>query len=297
MKNRKSKNQGLRFNETRTLRYIHFFLGLILVAAGTLRLYDFGFGTQEDDLSALLFGVLSEAELFAGIWLLWGGRPEQTRPWVIAVFAGFWVASAFHVLTGRCSCGCFGSTAVNPWFALVFNLAAIAILLKWQPSKSGDGTMTASGAIGYALIALLVGIAGIGGQSLVAAAGTATRNGHPLEDSRLIFAGNGGNLEVTTDHVGVFHLPPARPGRYTVTAPVTESLSDSKPDSPKSGLLEKTVLEKYQRKSYGIAARRKGQQESQKELSAVAKRELDRTPVAVKLNDCSSRNIVLNFPS
>ena len=117
---------------------------------------------------------MAEVEVFGGGWLVWGAHPEQARPWVVAVFAGLWLSALIQVLAGRCSCGCFGSVAISPWFVLIFDTIVLAVLLKWGATESRTETsFTPPSVVGLTLAALCVGAAGIGRQSLFTVTGTA----------------------------------------------------------------------------------------------------------------------------
>jgi hypothetical protein len=69
------------------------------------------------------------------------------------------------------------------------------------------------------MLALVVGIGGWRQADLVTVAGTATADGHPLQEAALMFTGDSGRLVLRTDHDGRFRLPLVRPGQYAVSAP------------------------------------------------------------------------------
>ena len=46
------------------------------------------------------------------------------------------------MLSGRCSCGCFGSLCINPWYVLAFDLAVVVLLLRLRPvDRSSEDRM------------------------------------------------------------------------------------------------------------------------------------------------------------
>jgi hypothetical protein len=72
---------------TRTLRHVHVTLGLILIVAGLLKLYDAVVAPQEDDVATLLQILGPDAAVLGGLWLLSGTDPEPKRLWAAAAFA------------------------------------------------------------------------------------------------------------------------------------------------------------------------------------------------------------------
>jgi hypothetical protein len=197
-------------------------LGLVLLAAGTLKLYEVAFEAHDDSTSPLSLMVFSEAELLGGIWMVGGFDPERIRRWAVAAFIGLALSSLFQALAGKCSCGCFGSLSVNPWFTLVFDLAAVAALLGSRPPGEPQALFPDYPLHGFGLaaIALLIGVAGWRQADLVTVAGTVmTADGRPLEEATLTFTGASGNIVLRTDYHGNFHMPLVRPGVYAVAAP------------------------------------------------------------------------------
>src|SRR4051794_11365872 len=90
-------------------------LGLVPIAAGSMKLYELAFEGGDGSLSILLLMIYAEAELLGGFWMLAGLAPARTRRWAFAAFTGLAAASLSQGLAGKCSCGCFGSLSVNPW--------------------------------------------------------------------------------------------------------------------------------------------------------------------------------------
>ena len=218
------------------LRLVHRFLGVVLIAAGAVKLYDFATETKDESAVSMVFMTFAEAELLGGLWLVAGLDPLKAHPWAVAAFGGFGAISLVQVLAGKCSCGCFGSLTVSPWFALVFDLAAIAALLMCHPfidveamSSDNPGRL-----IGLALVPLIIAIAGWQQSTLVTVAGTATVGDKPLEEVSLTFHGGSGPLVVRTTEEGEFYLPCVRPGRYTVSRAGVEPVPESEPGARKT---------------------------------------------------------------
>ena len=203
----------------RFLRRIYMVLGLALAAAGAATLYESFSAVQEDDLAMVSQLLLSEAELIGGLWLLVGARAEPAHPWVTAAFVGFWATSACHVLSGRCSCGCFGSLSINPWYVLAFDLAVVVLLLRLRPvdRSSEDRSIPTSRLGALLLTAALLGAAGSWIPPLVTVTGFATLRGQPLRDVPLDLGVETFHTKILTDHEGSFSLPPLRPGHYRVS--------------------------------------------------------------------------------
>lgn len=226
-----SKNRG-KDRTTAPTRGIPFWvvrsvLGLVLMVAGALKLYELAFeGLDESNLTLLLIGF-SEAELLGGIWMVGGFDPERTRWWAVAAFAGLAISSYFQARAGKCSCVCFGSLSVNPWFVLFFDVAAVAALLGSRPCSGTEGWHPADRLhfLGLGILALAIGTVGWRQADLVTVAGMATAGGRPLEEASLTFTGGSGKIVLRTDHDGNFRLPLVRPGLYAVSGPARESAS------------------------------------------------------------------------
>lgn len=84
---------------------VHFLLGLVLIVAGTLKLYELCYEAQDESVQTLLLMFFAEIELLGGIWMAAWFDPHRTRCWAAAAFAGLAVASLFQAIAGKCSCG------------------------------------------------------------------------------------------------------------------------------------------------------------------------------------------------
>jgi hypothetical protein len=113
-------------------------LGLVLVVAGALKLYELAFEAQDESTPTTLLMVFAKAEILGGLWIVVGADPIQTRRWALAAFVGLALASLLQALAGKCSCGCFGTLSVNPWLVLVFDLTGVGSLLGSRPRGDPD---------------------------------------------------------------------------------------------------------------------------------------------------------------
>lgn len=231
---------------------VRLFLGSVLVAAGAIKLYELGFESQDQSAPTLLLMVFAEFEFLGGLWLLLGLKPEQTRRWTAAAFAGLALASLFQVVSGKCACGCFGRLSISPWLALLFDLLAVAALLGSRPPVGSESASFASpmSLAGLAMLALVVGIGGWGQADLVSVAGMATADGKPMEESTLTFTGESGRIDVRTDPDGRFRLPFVRPGQYAVFAPgrvVIQPVAQPQPAAKGRGT--KKEMRQFERRS------------------------------------------------
>ncbi len=196
-------------------------LGLVLIVAGALKLYQLAFESQDESMPALFLILFAEAELLGGIWMLSGVDAEKTRKWAVAAFAGLAISSLIQAFAGKCSCGCFGAIAVNPWSAAVFDLGAIALLLLSWPRATSGATTTRSRwlYVGLVSFSLVVTAGGWSQSTTVSLAGKATRGDRPVQETTLTFTGDSGRIVVRTDHDGHFRLHSVHPGLYAVSTP------------------------------------------------------------------------------
>lgn len=125
--------------QVRITRYgvVRVILGLILLTAAGLK----GFQVATEPVAEtglltsrwFLIGLV-EFELFLGLWLLAGLYPRGTWRAALLCFSAFASVSLYKTLSGEVSCGCFGKVPVNPWYALLLDLTAIAALVCWRPA-------------------------------------------------------------------------------------------------------------------------------------------------------------------
>lgn len=230
--------------------FVRLCLGSVLATAGAIKLYELGFEAQDESTSTYFLMAFAEFELLAGLWMLLGLESEQTRRWSAAAFGGLALASLSQALSGKCSCGCFGSLPISPWFALLFDLLAVTALLG---SRLPAGSDTASfpspmPLVGMAMLALVVGLGGWVQADLVSVAGMATADGKPLEESMLTFIGESGRIVLRTDHDGRFQLPFVHPGQYALFAPsLMATRSAAKPEPVAKGRGKKNMRQSEQR--------------------------------------------------
>jgi hypothetical protein len=120
----------------RRREFVYGFFALVLLLAAGLKAYAFFVGkTIEDgwsnDPKLKLLSI--EWEVVLGLFLLFG-RSEFYR-WLLVflTFLSFAFVSGALGIKGAASCGCLGRIHVNPWWMLVFDLAALAVLLSMRP--------------------------------------------------------------------------------------------------------------------------------------------------------------------
>jgi hypothetical protein len=196
-------------------------VGLTLAAGGAWTLSDASRAVQPKDAAAALTGVVAAVECVAGLWLAVRNPSERARSWAVAVFLGLWAASLAQAGLGRCSCGRFGSLAINPWYAVAFDLLAVVVLLRGDSPAAWS--VSPLGLAARVLAAVLVAVSGAWAQPPVVVTGRAMLQGRPLANERLILSNelflrvnDRVEVNVTTDEAGLFRLPPLRPGPYRV---------------------------------------------------------------------------------
>ncbi|MHC5542585.1 MFS transporter [Singulisphaera rosea] len=196
-------------------------LGLVLMAAGALKLFQLTFESQDESPSTLFLLIFSEAEILGGLWMLIGLEPERTRIWALAVFLGFAASSLIQALGGKCTCGCFGPLSPNPWLVLLFDVAAILALsfARMCPKTGNERSLSPLHFLGLGILALMVAAVARQQADRMAVEGSAVAGRRPLGDTMLTWTGESGKFVVQTDHDGNFRLPYISPGLYAVSAP------------------------------------------------------------------------------
>jgi hypothetical protein len=92
-----------------------------------------GVGWSSQSTSDLLQLLLVTLELFAAVWFLIGLNPRHTRVAGILLFVIFAGFSAFHVVQGDATCGCFGAKNVEPAWTLILDLSVAAGFVAFRP--------------------------------------------------------------------------------------------------------------------------------------------------------------------
>ncbi len=275
----------------RMLHVIHAVLGVFLILGGILKLAASGVGMPQADFTTFLSILLAIAEILGGLWMVAGYDPVRTRPWVVAAFVGLWATSAFQAITGKCSCGCFGNFSVNPWFVMLFDLAAVAILLKWDANVKGnqDFLDTPGRAVKLAVVALVMILLGHLTQSPLSVAGTATLAGRPLKNVDLELRNDNFVTTIQTDEEGLFELPPVRPGTYAVTLFGRGTLlsPDGKPPAPARPALPKTSKRMTTTQKKAFLDARKAAEE--------AGTDADAATIWLKLSNCSDSDVKVEY--
>ncbi len=132
-------HSSLRYGSSAPYTVVRLTLGVVLLAAAALKGYQLATEPTADTrlmdswwfvVSAVEFEFLLAACLLVGIY------PQQIRRIATGCFALFACVSAYKVVTGESSCGCFGSVELNPWFSLILDLVAVLALLHWRPTIS-----------------------------------------------------------------------------------------------------------------------------------------------------------------
>lgn len=111
-------------------------VGGLLVAAAILKLVQlFFFPTAESGwLSSRWFlSGLIQIELAVGVALVSGIHWTLFRRLAIVLFATFVLVTAWKVVRGDSTCGCFGPVDVSPVVTLAVDVVALILLVVWRP--------------------------------------------------------------------------------------------------------------------------------------------------------------------
>ena len=79
-------------------------------------------------------------EIFLGIWLLSGFYRRAVWLAALCCFYVFSCVTLYKALSGQHSCGCFGRVAINPWYTLALDIAAVIALMAFRPSANRPAT-------------------------------------------------------------------------------------------------------------------------------------------------------------
>ncbi len=112
-------------------------LGLVLLIAAALKGYQLATEPVANNsifTSRWFLIAQVEFELMFGLLLLSGLYKRLMWMVVLVCFAGFSLITLYKGLAGAASCGCFGKVEVNPWYTLIFDLAAVSALLIFRPN-------------------------------------------------------------------------------------------------------------------------------------------------------------------
>ena len=137
-------------------------LGGLLLALAVLKghqLAYYGMPATGPFKSVELYVLLVVAEFLLGLWLLTGLYWKATRLVAILVFFVFLEAALWLALTGQRSCGCLGHIEVNPWLAVVVDLAILSGLML-LPQDGPERTLQTHTLTfcGFLLAALALGV-------------------------------------------------------------------------------------------------------------------------------------------
>lgn len=120
--------------------YVRLLLGLLLLAAAALKCVQLA--TTPSAGAGILNArwlLIAEVELEMALGILLISGLARRLIWIvsIAVFALFALLMVYRLLEGRSSCGCFGILSVHPLAALGVDLAALLLLWRFRPRRSG----------------------------------------------------------------------------------------------------------------------------------------------------------------
>ena len=112
-------------------------LGLLLLAAAALKAHQLGTQPVAGDslfTSRAFLIIWIEVEILLGLLLLSGLCPRLTWLAAAGCFVVFTGVSLGKAIGGESSCGCFGVVEVNPWYVLILDVAALALLIAFRPN-------------------------------------------------------------------------------------------------------------------------------------------------------------------
>jgi hypothetical protein len=113
-------------------------LGVVLLIAAALKTHQLATGPSGENslFTSRWFQIgLVEFESVLALWLLSGAYPRQARLTALATFACFSVVSLSQAFAGKVSCSCFGELPLRPWYAFLFDVAAVSALWRWRSPK------------------------------------------------------------------------------------------------------------------------------------------------------------------
>lgn len=134
-------------------------LGVVLLAAAVLKAQELEAGPRalggDRPVRWLLVGIVG-FEFIYGLWLLMGLHPKSTWRLTLGVFATLAFVALYKAVSGESSCGCFGKAKLSPWYAVVFDVAAVSALLRFRPSGTRCPTVRSSPMRAAVLVAVVL---------------------------------------------------------------------------------------------------------------------------------------------
>jgi len=129
-------------------------LGLLLPMAGILKAHQLATEpVANTDIFSYRWSLTGRVyfELIFGVWLLSGLHKRLT--WVAAVgcFVFFSGVTLYKALSGAATCGCFGKVEVNPWYTLILDASAFALLTDGVVPVVWEGKTPSIGEILHAI--------------------------------------------------------------------------------------------------------------------------------------------------
>lgn len=150
-------------------KYLTRILAAVLVAAAALKAHALAGGATgaAGDLgipTAPAMGAgLIVLEVLLAAWMVADTHPLGAWRAAVTCFACFGVAASYQALSGRTTCGCFGSLPVSPRYTALFDIAAVVLLVLFRP-RSSDARLAcprsrAQRVAGVAIAGLIAGAA------------------------------------------------------------------------------------------------------------------------------------------
>jgi hypothetical protein len=140
--------------------------GIIFLIAGILKGQELLASSSPEVGGWAWSALVAVGELLLGGWLLTGLYPRWTRCGVLGCFIALLNVALSRALARYASCGCLGAISVAPYYAALFDAAAVAVLLLGNPPTTTAKAVVASrwkwagfGAFAAAVCALGLGVA------------------------------------------------------------------------------------------------------------------------------------------
>lgn len=111
-------------------------LAAVLLVAGVLKAHELLLQPADPPAPAsqILMAVVVMFEITLAVWLVTGIGSTYACGVALVTFTAFSAVAASSIVANEPSCGCFGRTHINPWFAFLFDTSAVACLIVSGPS-------------------------------------------------------------------------------------------------------------------------------------------------------------------
>jgi hypothetical protein len=140
-------------------RFLNLPVVALLLAAACLKAHQLSTTPNPNHLvlgSRALSTTLVLGEFFLAVWLFAGKWPRLCKNTVLCVFAIFSFVALILIFNGESSCGCFGDFSIPPHVTLLFDIAALALVICWSPKETNATVVGALIAIASILAAIMV---------------------------------------------------------------------------------------------------------------------------------------------